>query len=117
MSARRTEGSLLSFAITMALFFSFTAILHAATPDFDFYKGKAITYIVATKPGGGYDIYARLIGKYMEKYIPNSTVTVKNVAGAGHILGANETFLAKPDGLTIGNFNSGLVYAQLMGQK
>ena len=30
-----------------------------------FYNGKTITIIVATKPGGGYDFYGRLIGKFM----------------------------------------------------
>jgi tripartite-type tricarboxylate transporter receptor subunit TctC len=37
------------------------------------------------------------------------------VPGAGHIVGANETYLAKPDGLTIGTFNTGLVYSQIVG--
>jgi len=41
---------------------------------------------------------------------------IKNVPGAGHIIGANETFLSKPDGLTMGTFNTGLIYSQLIGQ-
>jgi tripartite-type tricarboxylate transporter receptor subunit TctC len=36
--------------------------------------------------------------------------------GAGHIIGANALYAAKPDGLTIGTFNTGLVYAQLVKQ-
>src|SRR5574340_986563 len=88
----------------------------AASPDLAFYKGKVVNYIVATKPGGGYDTYGRLIGKYMQKYLPGATVVVKNVPGAGHIIGANETYLAKPDGLTIGTFNTGLIYSQIIGQ-
>lgn len=104
-----------SFAIVIAvLIFSFANIA-AAAPDFDFYKGKVINYIVATKPGGGYDAYARVIGKYMQKYIPGVTLIVKNIPGAGHIIGANETYLAKPDGLTIGTFNNGLIYSQIVG--
>ena len=31
---------------------------HAAGPA-DYFKGKTVTYIVATTPGGGYDFYAR----------------------------------------------------------
>lgn len=89
--------------------------LAAVTPDFEFYKGKIVTYIVATKPGGGYDTYARLVGKYLQKHLPGSTVIVKNVPGAGHIIGANETYTAKPDGLTIGTFNTGLIYSQIAG--
>lgn len=89
---------------------------YAANADLEFYKGKVVNYIVATKPGGGYDMYARLIGKYMQKYLPGSTVIVKNVPGAGHIIGANETYLAKPDGLTIGTFITTLIYSQIIGQ-
>lgn len=86
-----------------------------AAPDYGFFKGKVINYIVATKPGGGYDGYARVIGKYMQKYIPDSTVIVKNIPGAGNIIGANEIYLAKPNGLTIGTFNTGLLYSQIVG--
>ena len=106
----------LYYSIIVTLFLSLVTTLHAASPDLDFYKGKTITYIVATKPGGGYDAYARLIGRYMGKYIPGSTVIIKNVPGAGHIIGANETYLTKPDGLTIGTFNTGLIYSQMIGQ-
>jgi tripartite-type tricarboxylate transporter receptor subunit TctC len=80
----------------------------------DFFKGKTMTYIVATSPGGGYDTYARLIANHMEKYLPVSKIIVKNVPGAGHIIGANQLYAAKPDGLTIGTFNTGLIYAQLL---
>ena len=85
-----------------------------AGPGAEFFDGKKITYIVATKPGGGYDTYARLIAKYLEKHLPGARVIVKNRPGAGHIVGANQLFAAKPDGLTIGTFNTGLVYAQLL---
>jgi tripartite-type tricarboxylate transporter receptor subunit TctC len=101
--------------VAVALLVSFAHVAAAAAPDVGFYKGKVINYIVSTKPGGGYDTYARLIAKYMQKYIPGSTVIVKNLPGAGHIIGANETYLAKPDGLTIGTFNTGLIYSQIVG--
>jgi tripartite-type tricarboxylate transporter receptor subunit TctC len=112
-----TKRGILSVAIIVISTFTFVAALHAAPADLNFYNGKVLTYIVATKPGGGYDTYARLIGKYMEKYLPGSTVIIKNVPGAGHIVGANEVYLSKPDGLTIGTFNTGLIYAQIVGQK
>ena len=80
----------------------------------DFFKGKAVTYIVATAPGGGYDLYGRLVSEYMQKYLPGSTFIVKNVPGAGNIVGTNLLFASKPDGLTIGTFNTGLIYNQLI---
>jgi tripartite-type tricarboxylate transporter receptor subunit TctC len=42
---------------------------------------------------------------------------VRNVPGAGHIIGANMIYGAKPDGLTIGTFSTGLMYAQIVDQK
>jgi putative tricarboxylic transport membrane protein len=82
----------------------------------DFFKGKTITYIVATSPGGGYDTYGRLVAEYLQRYLPGSTVVVRNMPGAGHMIGANAIFAAKPDGLTIGTFNTGLIYNQLISQ-
>jgi tripartite-type tricarboxylate transporter receptor subunit TctC len=81
----------------------------------DFYKGKTVTYIVSTAPGGGYDLYGRLIAEYMQKYLPGSTFVVKNLPGAGHLVGTNTIYASKPDGLTIGTFNTGLIYNQLIG--
>lgn len=81
-----------------------------------FYNGKTVTYIVATAPGGGYDAYGRLVAEYMQKYLPGSTFVVKNVPGAGHLIGANTIYASRADGLTIGTFNTGLVYNQIIGQ-
>ena len=82
-----------------------------------FYEGKVLKIIVATKPGGGYDYWARMVGTYMEKYLPGSTIIVKNVPGAGHVIGTNETYMAKPNGLTIGTFNRAVGLTQLVGMK
>jgi len=82
----------------------------------DFYKGKTVTYIVATSPGGGYDLYGRLISEFMQRYLPGSTFVVKNMPGAGHLIGTNAIYAAAPDGLTIGTFNTGLIYNQLIKQ-
>ena len=101
--------SLLVLGTLLAAFTTAPAMAQA-----DFYNGKTITYIVATSPGGGYDTYGRLVAKYMEKHLPGSTIIVKNVPGAGHIVGANQLYAARPDGLTIGTFNTGLIYAQIL---
>ena len=82
----------------------------------DFYAEKTISYIVATDPGGGYDAYARLIGNYMQKNMPVDNIVIKNTPGAGHLVGANTLHRSKPDGLTIGTFNMGLIYGQLVGK-
>ena len=74
----------------------------------DFFKGKTITYVVATNPGGGYDTYGRLVGQYMAKHL-GAEVVFQNLPGAGHIIGANTLFASEADGLTIGTFNTGLI--------
>jgi tripartite-type tricarboxylate transporter receptor subunit TctC len=80
-----------------------------------FYPGRTITYLVASSPGGGYDTYARIIARYLERYLPGTRVIVRNAPGARHLVGTNQTFNAEPDGLTIGTFMLGGVYPQLAG--
>jgi tripartite-type tricarboxylate transporter receptor subunit TctC len=86
-----------------------------AQGDVEFFKGKTVNYVIATSPGGGYDYYGRLVAEYMQRHLPGSTFVVRNMPGAGHIIGANYIYASKPDGLTIGTFNTGLVYSQLVG--
>ena len=85
----------------------------------DFYKGKTIRFIVGYAPGGGYDTYTRAIARHIGKRIPgNPSAVVENMEGAGSLLAANYMFnKAEPDGLTVGNFNSGMVTQQALGSK
>lgn len=94
-----------------------TACTQESGEDAGYYQTKNVTYIVATNAGGGYDAYARLIGNYLQKYLSADNVVIRNVPGAGHIVGANTLWRSKPDGLTIGTFNAGLIYGQLVGKK
>jgi tripartite-type tricarboxylate transporter receptor subunit TctC len=103
------------FAATASLLVA-APLARAADSAQEFYKGKTITYIVATSPGGGYDTYGRLVARYMNKYLPDSKIIVRNIPGAGHVIGANTIYASKPDGLTIGTFNTGLIYMQLLNE-
>ncbi len=80
-----------------------------------YYSGKTITIVVGYKPGGGYDRTARLLARYLPKYIPGSpNIIVQNMPGANSVIAANHVYtVAKPDGLTIGTFNRNLPIAQL----
>src|SRR5687767_10325986 len=100
--------------LSAAAFTAFLALSLPATAQTgaEFYKGKTVTYIASTSPGGGYDTYARLVAEYLQKHLPGSTVVIKNVPGAGHIIGANTIYASPPDGLTIGIFNTGLILNQ-----
>ncbi len=70
----------------------------------DFYKGKQINLVVGYGPGGGYDITARLVARYLGKFIPgNPNVVVQNMPGAGSMRAANYLYANAPkDGLTFG---------------
>jgi tripartite-type tricarboxylate transporter receptor subunit TctC len=91
-----------------------TAAGAGAGADAGYFSGKTVTYVIATDAGGGYDTYGRLIARYMQRHLPGSRFVVRNVPGAGHIVGANIIYAARPDGLTIGMFNTGLIYNQLL---
>ncbi len=86
----------------------------AQNADADFFRGRTITYIVSTGAGGGYDTYGRLIARNMAKYLPETRIIVRNIPGAGNIIGANSIYVARPDGLTFGTFNTGLLYSQML---
>jgi tripartite-type tricarboxylate transporter receptor subunit TctC len=70
-----------------------------------FYQGKTLQIVVGFEAGGGYDAYARLIGRTLSKYIPgNPTIVVQNKPGAGSRVAANWLFnLAPRDGTVIGS--------------
>jgi tripartite-type tricarboxylate transporter receptor subunit TctC len=100
----------------MAGILAFAGTADAATGK-DYYKGKTVRWIISTGPGGGHDYYARLFARHMEKALPGSTIVTINRPGAGHRIGANLIYTSKPDGLTIGNFTTGLIYTQIQNLK
>jgi len=93
-----------------------TAQLAAQAP---YYQGKTITLIVGSGAGTAYDMYGRLLGNHISKYIPgNPTVLVQNMPAAGGLVAANYVYgVAKPDGLTIASINPAHYFNQLQGNK
>jgi tripartite-type tricarboxylate transporter receptor subunit TctC len=88
----------------------------AQTPHF---QGKTIRFIVGYPAGSTHDLWARLVGPHMTKYIPgNPTTIVQNMPGAGSATAANYVYgVAKPDGLSIAVVNAALYFDQLLGRK
>jgi tripartite-type tricarboxylate transporter receptor subunit TctC len=91
----------------------------AAQSPADFYGGRNIDLIVGSGPGGGYDLYARLIARHIGEYIPGKpTVIVKNMAGGGGIRAGNFLYNVAPrDGSTLGTFSNAMITAPLIGSK
>jgi tripartite-type tricarboxylate transporter receptor subunit TctC len=80
-----------------------------------FYKGKTVTMIVNYPAGGPTDIEGRIVAQHLPNHIPGKpTVIVKNVGGAGGIIGTNQLGEASPNGDFIGFFTLDLV-AEFVG--
>jgi tripartite-type tricarboxylate transporter receptor subunit TctC len=82
-----------------------------------FYKGRTIELVVGTLPGGGYDLYGRLVARYLGKHIPGQpTVIVRNMPGAGHLRMANWLYNAAPrDGTVLATTPQSIAIEQLLG--
>ncbi len=110
--------SFLALTITIALTGLTLIVWPAGTgAQESFYKGKSIRIVVGYPPGGGFDIYSRAISRHIGKHISgNPVIYVENMPGSGGLIAANHLYkVAKPDGLTIGNFAGGLFMQQLKG--
>src|SRR5919107_639308 len=92
------------FGLIMGLAGLLCAAAASADPVADFYRGKQVSVIIPSPPGGGYDLYARFLARYIGKHIPgNPTVVPRNMPGAGGIIAANHIAnIADRDGLTFG---------------
>jgi tripartite-type tricarboxylate transporter receptor subunit TctC len=111
----RNEFLKLLIASTLISMLGLPSVALAASDEF--YRGKVIRVVVGFSAGGGFDTYARLVTRYMGKYIPgNPTMVVENMTGAGSLIAANHIYkVARPDGLTIGSFNGNQILGQLVG--
>jgi tripartite-type tricarboxylate transporter receptor subunit TctC len=85
----------------------------------DFYRGKTVSIVVSTSPGGGYDALARGIARHIGKHIPgNPNVTVRNMPGAGGITAMNWFYnSAEKDGTILGLVGNGMPLEPLFGTK
>lgn len=84
-----------------------------------FYKGKQMTVIVGSSPGGGYDAQGRLMARHLGRHIPgNPAFVVQNMPGAGSLQATNHLYnLAAKDGTVIGLVQRGMLTAKLTSPK
>ena len=88
-----------------------------ADPIADFYKGKQIQLVVGYGPGGGNDVYARLLARHMGRHIPgNPGIVVQNMPGAGSLRAANYLYNVAPkDGTVFGTFARNMPLLSALG--
>jgi tripartite-type tricarboxylate transporter receptor subunit TctC len=72
-----------------------------------FYREKTVRVVIGHSAGGGYDLYARLLSKYLRKHIPGQpTIVPQSMTGAGGLRVTNYLFGTAPkDGTVIGTFS------------
>jgi len=102
--------------VLMALFLLLPPPLHAQSQT-PFYQKKTIQVLIGSAPGGLYDRWGRLFAQHMGKYIPgNPNLVAQNMPGGGSMVATNYLYgLAKPDGLTVGMFQTHMYLQQLVG--
>ena len=112
MSSARTGLIALSAALAATLSAS---PLSAA----DYYAGKTIDLLVGAPPGGGYDIYARVVGKHLSRHIPGQpNIVVKNMPGAGSAKAAQFiATIAPKDGTALAGIMPGAIMGPLLDEK
>jgi tripartite-type tricarboxylate transporter receptor subunit TctC len=83
----------------------------------EFYKGKRITITVGYGPGGGYDVFARLLARHMGRHIPgNPQIVVQNMPGAGSLTSVNYLYSVAPkDGTVFGIFSRDMPLLAILG--
>lgn len=90
------------------------ALSQSSAEGFD--TSKVITMVIGYGVGGGYDLYARVLGRHMGRHLPgNPTFISQNMPGAGALKAANYMyFIAPKDGTVIGTFAQPLLLAPLL---
>jgi tripartite-type tricarboxylate transporter receptor subunit TctC len=83
----------------------------------DFYKGRQINLIVGYGPGGGYDVYARLLARHFGRFVPGApTVVVQNMPGAGSLRALNYLYNVAPrDGSAVAMFSRNMPLIGVLG--
>ena len=106
----------LSIACAIAASILSSQAVRAQDPIADFYRGKQVTMVVGSSSGGGYDLYGRLVARFMSKHIPgNPNVVVQNMPGAGgNTSAAYVANVAAKDGSVIGAPQAGSLVDQLV---
>jgi tripartite-type tricarboxylate transporter receptor subunit TctC len=112
-----TGRSITRLLFTAALSLGMTAPVRADDVA-DFYRGKRISLVIGYGTGGGYDLYARMLGRFLGDHIPGKpTIIAQNMPGAGSRGAANWLYNVAPrDGTVIATLAQTTPTDQVLGQ-
>lgn len=113
-AAPRLAGRLLLIAMAGAVS---TATLPASAQAPPASLGKPVTIVVGGDVGTGFDVYARVIGRHINAYLPGKpTIIIQNMPGAGSVKAAEYMYtLAPKDGSVFAILFPGALVEPLIG--
>ncbi len=94
-----------------------SAVLSQSDSVADFYRGKQITMLIATSPGGDYDLRGRMLARYMDRHIPGNPVLIpRNMPGGVGLQAANWLYsIAPKDGTVLHMIMQNMPMQQILG--
>jgi tripartite-type tricarboxylate transporter receptor subunit TctC len=83
-----------------------------------FYKGRSISMFIASAVGGGYDAYARLVGRHIGKYIPgNPTIVPMQMPGASGNTAIQHMYTLPKEGTAFAAIQPGAITKPIYDQR
>lgn len=112
----RLLGFLTISVVTALFFFPPTVWAQQSKELAKTFETRPVTVNVGASPGGGYDTFARLVARFVEKHLPGKpSFIVRNIPGGGQLRALRATMKSRPDGLTIGLLHPRFVQRELAG--
>ncbi|MDB5649244.1 MAG: tripartite tricarboxylate transporter family receptor [Hyphomicrobiales bacterium] len=118
MAHRRAKASVLAVGVLLLSIAAMSCRSAEAQSAAEFYRGKTVSLYVGYPAGGAYDVYARLIARFLPKYMPgNPNVIIRNQPGAASLTFVNELYAVMPqDGTAFGTFARSVAIDRLLGR-
>jgi tripartite-type tricarboxylate transporter receptor subunit TctC len=115
MVARKTTRAA---ALICGLGITVTAACNAAAQSVEpFYKGRTVTMLVGTSPGGINDISARLVARHLGRFIPGGpSIVVQSNPGGGGLITANRLYVnSEKDGTVLAKLERAVPQLAIQG--
>src|SRR3954462_2078627 len=99
------KAGMCGVALGLAAAVFLSALPARAEPIEDFYRGKTLRMLIGYGPGGGYDIYGRLVAEVLPRHLPGKpTIIAQTMPGAGSFAAASYIQdVAPKDGTVFGS--------------
>ncbi len=111
---RFMEWKFLAACFRLPRLFARAGTVHAQAPDL--FAHKTVTVYIGNTVGGGYDLYGRMVARFLGRHLPgNPNVVAENMPGAGTIRAANFIYsAAAKDGTALGIVTETLALEQAL---